>query len=143
MRFGSIGIASAMLAGIAIHPSTVIEAELLPRTELVSVSSDEVQGNDASLWPAISGDGSRIVFLSNASNLVPGDTNGVPDIFVRDLRHGTTTRVNVTFDGRQTEGRIGHRPAISGDGRWVAYSSEADGIVPGDDNHVFDVFLRN
>jgi Tol biopolymer transport system component len=143
MRFGSIGLASAMLTGILTHPSTVTQAELLPRTELVSVSSDEVQGDDASLWPAISGNGTRIVFLSNASNLVPGDTNGIPDIFVRDLQRGTTTRVNVTSDGRQTEGRIGHRPAISGDGRWVAYSSEADGIVPGDDNHVFDVFLRN
>jgi Tol biopolymer transport system component len=131
------------LAGIATGASSpVVATELLPRTELVSVSSNEERGNDASISPAISADGSRIAFASSATNLVADDTNGIADIFVRNLSPGTTARVSLTSDGREIEGGIG-RPAISGNGQWVAYSSDADGIVPGDDNHVYDVFLRS
>ena len=55
-------------------------------TERVSVSSREAQGNDTSVGPTISSDGRFVGFVSTATNLVPGDTNGLVDIFLRGLQ---------------------------------------------------------
>jgi Tol biopolymer transport system component len=74
--------------------------------------------------------------------LVPGDTNGAADVFVRDLVRGTTARVSVGPGGAQGDGGSGGA-AISADGRFVAFPSEATNLVSGDTNGASDVFLRD
>ena len=94
--------------------------------------------------PAVSADGNIIAFESDSSNLVPGDTNGVTDIFVRDRANGRTERVSVATDG--TQGNKGSfRPRISADGRFVVFESAASNLLAGeaDSNGVKDVFLRD
>ncbi|MFI2710429.1 hypothetical protein ACH495_09905 [Micromonospora sp. NPDC018662] len=113
---------------------------LLGVTSRVSVSSAGVQGNGDSSGPAISVDGRFAAFSARASNLVPGDTNGVEDVFVRDLVTGVTRRVSVAAGGAQANAPS-NQPALSGDGRRVAFVSVATNLVPGDTNGVEDVFL--
>ncbi len=114
-------------------------------TTLVSVSSDGEQGNDASFNPSISSDGGSVVFNSLASNLVEGDAPGTIDIFLRDLDASATTRVNVSFTGGQDNGEsFIVNDAISAHGRFVAFRSSADNLVPEDENaHVLDAFVRD
>lgn len=111
-------------------------------TMRVSVSSAGGQANDHSILPAISSDGQTVAFTSFASNLVQGDTNGVPDIIVRDLTAGTTTRVSVSTTGLQANG-TSEEPELSADGRLVAFESFATSLVPGDTNGAPDVFVRD
>lgn len=108
--------------------------------ERVSIASDGTQANQAPGSLAISGDGRFVVFSSDASNLVPDDTNGVRDIFVRDRQTGTTERVSVTSEGVQANGNCYH-PSISRDGRFVGFDSDASNLVTGDLNGYTDVFL--
>jgi Tol biopolymer transport system component len=82
-----------------------------------------------------------VAFASSASNLVSGDTNNHPDIFVHDRQTGVTTRVSVASDGTQTY-VFSFDPSISADGRYVAFGSEADNLVSGDTNGRFDIFVR-
>ena len=81
-----------------------------------------------------------VAFTSYASNLVPGDTNGTFDVFVRDRRAGVTRLVSVGTAGQANGGSAD--PAISADGRYVAFISAASNLVPGDTNGTFDVFVR-
>jgi len=112
-------------------------------TERVSVSSSGAQADGGSFEPSISSDGRFVAFSSVATNLVTGDTNNVRDIFVRDRVAGTTTRVNVATGGAQALGLISTTPAISGDGRRVAFVSFASNLVHGDTNNTGDIFLRD
>lgn len=110
-------------------------------TVLVSRSSDGTAGNSTSLLPAISPDGKFVAFLSYATNLVDGDTNGVVDIFVRDVKKGTTQRVNVGPEGLQAN-LNSTTPSLSARGKFVAFASEATNLLAtDDDNGVTDVFL--
>jgi hypothetical protein len=111
-------------------------------TERVSVASNGAQGNGDGDYPQISADGRYVAFRSDASNLVPGDTNGVADIFVHDLQTGTTERVSLSGAGAQGNGQS-WGPTISGDGHFVAFRSAASNLVPGDTNGVSDVFLHD
>jgi len=115
----------------------------LPRsvTTRASVSSTGGESDGTSLLPSISADGRLVAFPSYATNLVPGDRNGVEDIFLRDRATGTTRRVSVGIDG-ESNGRS-LAPYVSGDGRTVAFSSEASNLVPGDGNGDMDVFATN
>jgi Tol biopolymer transport system component len=99
-------------------------------TSQVNVASDGTQGNGTSQFPAISADGRFVAFASNATNLVPGDTNGVPDIFVHDRQTGATTRVSVDSAGNQGNSNS-EIPSISADGRFVVFDSFATNLVPG------------
>jgi hypothetical protein len=96
----------------------------------------------ASHSPALSGDGRFLAFVSASSGIVPNDTNGVADIFVRNLSTGATTRATVGAQGGQPNGPSSE-PAMSTDGRYVVFTSAASNLVPGDDNGVADVFRRD
>jgi hypothetical protein len=113
----------------------------LGTTTLVSADSAGVEGDNQSFSPSISADGRLVAFVSYATNLTAGDTNGVSDVFVRDIQGGRTSRVSVDSAGAQ-----GNSPsddaAISADGLFVAFSSGAS-LVPGDTNGYSDVFLRD
>lgn len=114
-------------------------------TERVSVGSSGVQGNGNSLDQWISADGRYISFFSHASNLVPGATNGAPDVFVHDRQTGITERVSISSEGSQTNVFNGFNgnAALSADGQHVAFASDAPNLVPGDTNGVKDVFVRD
>jgi Tol biopolymer transport system component len=108
-----------------------------PSTVAVSVTPSGATAADAnrlgSLSPVISADGRWVAFESYAGQLVPGDTNDDVDVFVRDLRAGTTARVSEGAGGASVDGGAAS-PAISGDGRLVAFSSSSPALVPGDTN---------
>jgi Tol biopolymer transport system component len=111
-------------------------------TTRVSVDS---LGNQSAGWcyPAsISGDGNRVQFHSEGTDLVPNDTNGQIDCFVHELSSGATWRVNVDSAGLPANnGSIGG--AMSGDGRYVAFNSSASNLVPNDTNAAPDIFVRD
>jgi subtilisin family serine protease/Tol biopolymer transport system component len=126
------------------------------KVTLVSVASDGTPGNAASNRAAISADGSVVVFDSAASNLVPGDTNFLNDVFVHDRdtdKDGvldepgaiSTTRISAAADGRQIGGsdRVIDLASISPDGRYVAFSSNSSIFDPADQNGRYDVFLHD
>jgi PKD repeat protein len=119
-----------------------VRDRLLGTTELASVSSDGTHGNSYSGDPSISADGRFVAFHAWASNLVPGDTNGASDIFVRDRLLGTTERVSVSSAGVQGNG-WSEFAMISGDGRFVSFFSSASNLVPGDTNGGWDIFVRD
>jgi Tol biopolymer transport system component len=131
------------LAGIVPFLLFAVAADSKPNVaQRVSVSSRGRQGNGNSFGPALSADGRFVAFRSGASNLVPGDSNRAQDIFVRDLRTGTTMRVSVADDGFEANGESGG-PAISADGRIVAFWSNAKNLVPGDTYGRTDIFVRD
>jgi Tol biopolymer transport system component len=115
----------------------------------VSVSTSGAEANGSSSNHAISGNGRYVAFTSQATNLVTGDTNNATDIFVRDTCAGvptgctpTTARVSVTASGAQANG-ASDAPAISADGRYIAFSSSATNLVSGDTNGATDIFVRD
>ena len=117
-------------------------------TTRVSVSSSGAQaaaGKDefgGSLSGGISADGRYVVFQSDASNLVRGDTNRAEDVFLHDRKTGRTTRLSLDSHGRQANGGSWF-PAISSDGRYVAFQSLASNLVRGDTNKLSDVFVHD
>ncbi|MFQ5473449.1 MAG: TolB family protein, partial [Dehalococcoidia bacterium] len=117
------------------------------KTERVSVGSNGTEGNKGSDAARLSADGRFVAFQSDATNLVLGDTNAAPDVFVRDRQLGTTERVSVDSTGAQGVGTAGisgsYAPSISADGRFVAFWSDATNLVPGDTNGAADVFVHD
>ena len=111
-------------------------------TTRVSVASDGTEANGASYCErfCISVDGRFVTFWSRASNLVPDDTNGVEDVFVHDCWLHETARLSVASDGSEGNASSGS-PAISADGRYVAFSSWANNLVPDDINGMWDIFV--
>jgi Tol biopolymer transport system component len=107
-----------------------------------SVSGSGAQANSISTNPTLSGDGRFVAFPSGASNLVAEDTNGKPDVFVRDNRTGLVERVSVDSAGAQANDSSGSA-AISANGRFVSFGSLASNLVPGDANGVPDIFVHD
>ena len=138
----------AMLLGVVLVSALLVPgtaAAAAKHTQRVNVSSAGAQADQgvASNPPALSANGRYVAFASDATNLVSGDTNGFSDIFVRDLKLHTTTLVSVGPGGVQGNGDS-YQPAISADGRYVAFASDASNLVSGDNNGLFsDVFVRD
>ena len=107
-----------------------------------SISSTGAQGTNISASRAITPDGRFVLFVSDAANLIPGDTNLYWDDLVRDRKHGQTLRVSVGTSGVQGNG-ASNFCAISADGRFVLFESSAWNFVPNDTNGYPDVFLRD
>jgi hypothetical protein len=137
------GSASNLVAGDTNGvPDVFVHDRLIGTTWRVSVDSAGVQGNAYSNYPSISADGRFVAFWSFASNLVVGDTNGVPDVFVHEIQGGTTERVSVDSAGVQGNDDS-LDPSISADGRFVAFASLASSLVAGDTNLVQDIFVHD
>ncbi len=113
-------------------------------TVLVDTSPAGAEGDNSSIQAVISADGSTIAWTSDATNLVAGDTNGVRDVFLR-TRSGAglgTTRLVSVVNGSGVQGNgVSQTPALSSDGRWVAFASVATNLVAGDTNAVSDIFV--
>ncbi|MCY2990669.1 MAG: S8 family serine peptidase [Planctomycetota bacterium] len=112
--------------------------------ERVSLASDGTAGNGNSGSPSISADGAYVEFVSRASNLVPGDKNGLEDVFVYSRQTHTVERISVSSDGTEGNsysGEYGARVGLSADGRFVAFESMASNLVPGDTNGNRDIFV--
>src|SRR5258705_649250 len=115
----------------------------LGMTELVSMSTGGIAANDQCFDQSISADGRYVAFSSYGSNLVPGDTGGHGDVFVRDRRSGTTERVSVDSGGVQGN-QSSWSPSISADGRFVAFMSAASNFAAGDQwNGLPDAFVHD
>jgi Tol biopolymer transport system component len=92
---------------------------------------------------SVNTNGRFVAFASEADDLVPGDTNGCRDVFVCDMLFGTNAFVSVDTNGVAPGDSVSTDPAISGDGRYVVFTSLADNLVAGDTNKVQDVFVRD
>ncbi len=125
---------------ITLMAASAVQAQT---TRRASVDSAGVESNDDSpSQPVISGDGRFVAFDSLASNLVPNDTNPFNDIFVHDLETGVTELVSIDSQGVQSQGTSLH-PSISADGRYVAFNSVYDKLVPNDNNSDWDIFVHD
>jgi Tol biopolymer transport system component len=113
-------------------------------TQRVSVTSFGLQANGGSQMATLSGDGRFVAFLSYAANLAPpGAPPGLAQIYVHDRLLGTTECASVSSTGQPGDRQAFFEPALSADGRYVAFSSSATNLVPGDTNGSFDVFVRD
>jgi hypothetical protein len=118
------------------------------RTTRISVSSSRQQGDRPSFTAGISANGRFVAFTSQATNLVPGDTNDRQDAFVYDRRTGHTQRVSVSSSGAQA--KPGKNPDggsaaldLSANSRYVLFRSDAPNLVPRDANGKSDAFIRD
>ncbi|MCK4741876.1 MAG: PD40 domain-containing protein, partial [Anaerolineales bacterium] len=133
---------SAVLIVLLASPALLVQATLAhpSETERVSISSAGSEGDQVSRTPSINANGQIIVFASEATNLVDGDTNGVQDIFLHDWLNGTTERVSLSGQGQEANGASAW-PEISADGQSVVFASTATNLVDGDTNDFDDVFV--
>ncbi len=111
--------------------------------ERVSVSNSGMEANGASYCPTISDDGTLVAFTSDADNLVPNDLNGFADVFVHNRQTGVTERVNISSNGDEANGITLNAPMISGDGRFVVFSSLATNLIPNDSTFNEEMFVRD
>ena len=109
---------------------------------LISLGIDGKEADGASFTPSISADGRYVAFASAASTLVQGDNNGTEDVFVYDRVAGTNERVSVSTLGVESNGDS-YGPAISADGRYVAFTSSASNLTTVDGNGELDIFVRD
>lgn len=112
-------------------------------TWCVSLNMSGVPANGASLYPSLSADGRYVAFYSGANDLVPGDTNGYSDIFVRDMQNAVTRRVSVSSTGVQGDRDSRDGVAISADGSIVAFATFATNLHPAFETPHGGVFIHN
>ena len=98
-------------------------------TTRVSLNSAGIEADGSSDEPALSADGRYVAFWSNAENLVTGDGNFAPDVFVHDLDTGATVRVSIATSGAESDGFFAAAPSLSADGRFVAFESDAPSLA--------------
>jgi Tol biopolymer transport system component len=119
-----------------------VRDRVLWTTYRVSTGSYGEQGNGDSWQGVLSDDGRFVAFVSEADNLVPGDTNGYVDVFIKDIESGETVRASVDPSGNQVY-CDSYSPSLSGDGRFVAFSSGASELVPGHTPTWRSIFIRD
>ena len=113
-----------------------------PSLKVISLLGSGLAASGASQLPKLSADGNRVVFTSSAPDLVAGDTNGINDIFVKNLVTGNIERVSLSSAGGQANGHSSD-PVFSPDGNKVMFWSEASNLVAGDTNGARDVFIKD
>ena len=134
-------VAGLMLGALPpVARAAVSEAPAGP--SLISLAVDGGKSDGASFTPSISADGRYVAFASAASTMVAGDTNNTEDVFVYDRVARTNERVSVSSLGAEGNG-ASYGPAISADGRSVAFTSAASNLTPDDSNEQVDVFVRD
>jgi WD40-like Beta Propeller Repeat len=148
-------VALRMIVPSSSVPQIVVRDRVNGSSLLVSSTNGTILGNFTSEAPAISGDGRVVAFLSQATNLGNASAaSGSWGVFVKDIQRGTIERIDVATDNTYssidssgglitTLGLNIFRPAISTDGRFVAFTSQASNLVANDTNNVTDVFLRD
>jgi Tol biopolymer transport system component len=126
---------------VVVGPPTTSQAAAGPTTTRVSVMSSGQERFKDSYSPQISKSGRWVAFESEAK-LVPFDTNGFRDIYLRDRQTGKTTLVSVAAGGGASVGSSVN-PSMTPDGRYIAFETFADDVVPGDDNDNEDIVVRD
>lgn len=121
-------------------PDAYIHDQFSGQTYLAARKSDGTAINNVT-GPVISGDGRVIAFASGVGNIVPGDTNGVADVFVRDLAAGQVSRVSINAHGGQAD-RDCLQPSISSNGGLAAFESRAGTLILDQDNRGQNIFLH-
>jgi hypothetical protein len=122
----------------------LVSATSVCALELVSVNHEGTDsGNGSSSYSKISADGRFVVFTSSSDDLVSMDSNGRPDVFVRNLKNGTTTLVSINQAGTNSGNGLSNSPSISADGRFVVFASSADNLVSINTNNYSNVYLRD
>ncbi len=126
------------VSGAQLYVKNLITGDI----QVASATVDGVLGNGFSGegGASLSADGRFVTFQSSANNLVPGDTNGSADIFVKDLQTGAITRVSVAADGTQADNQV-REPDISADGSTIVFETRATNLDPNDDNPDTDLFV--
>ena len=128
---------------LAFLAAILLSAPSLPaqvaQPALISLGPDGLPADSAATHPSISDDGRFVVYESAASNLQPGDANGLADVFLYDRQTGETRLISVSPAGVQGDGASG-APVISGNGRMIVFQSAAANLVEGDTNGVIDIF---
>ncbi len=139
-RGGRLGLLVCVALALVAPPTTSVAATA-PTTARVSITSAEQERFKDSYAPQISKSGRYVVFESEAK-LVPSDTNGWRDIYLRDRQTGTTKLISTATDGGPSDsGSVD--PSMTPDGRYIAFSAFSDDIAPGDDNHNQDIVVRD
>jgi Tol biopolymer transport system component len=131
-----------LAAVVALAPSAAAAPPSDAMLYRVTVALGDGVPDGSSSSPSLSADGRFVAFTSAASNLVPDDTNALPDVFVHDRLEGVTVRVSVDGRGREADGASGEA-VISSDGRSVAFTSSATNLVEADTNEAADVFVHD
>lgn len=141
MRVASGRLACGVGTLLVIASATSAVASVPPA--LVTVTTAGAPANESTAQDSISlsGDGNLVAFVSGSPSLVAGDTNGVRDVFVRNLATGQTTRVSVGAGGQANGASSNAR--ISADGRFVVFTSSASNLMAADSNGAADVFVRD
>jgi len=137
MRSRLLLVLAVMLMALALPTAAVAGS-----TTRISTDSSGAQADNESAPSSVSANGRYIAFRSAATNLVPGDTNGRMDIFLKDTATGSIVRVSTGSSGGQSNDDS-FEPSISADGRYVAFQSNASNLVPGDTNNEADIFLKD
>lgn len=135
--------ATNLVAGDRSDASDVFRRDMTTgRTALVSRSSTGLQSNRSSEYPRMTPDGRYVAFTSTATNFVPGPTGLQYEVFLRDLRTGTTSWVSTRRSGGAAT-RGSFLQSLSADARYIAFTSDSTDLVPGDTNGSSDVFIRD
>jgi uncharacterized repeat protein (TIGR01451 family) len=136
--------ASDLVANDGNNASDVFVRNLLTETTVLANvnAAGTGAGNGRSCCASLSADGRYVAFFSEATDLVPGNIQTAGQVFVRDLVAGITVLASVSLSGASGNG-VSSQPALSADGRFVAFASQASDLVPGDNNGQSDVFLRD
>ena len=132
-------LAQAQAQPVSAH---VVAEDVVLRVNRANLSTHGVQADGATFGAVLSASGRFVAFVSGATSLVPGDRNGVTDVFVRDLVGRRTWRASISSSGAESDGPS-MKPSISADGSVLVFPSTATNLVPDDRNGVSDVFVRD